>query len=154
MNCVGIDPGLSGAVAIISPRGAKVYDTPVIQVGKKRELDVSAMALLLEPFRDEPCVVGLEWVHSMPKQGVASTFSFGAGFGMWRGIIAAMGLSCELIRPQAWQKVMLEGYAKGKGSSISKAKSLFPGLEIAKKHDGRADALLIASFVKMRGGYA
>ena len=69
-----------------NPR-VQVYDTPTALVEgekTKRKYLVPAMALLLKPFADRSDVVAvLENVHSMPKQGVSSSFCFGERKGMW-----------------------------------------------------------------------
>ena len=156
MNYVGIDPGLGGAVAILReweeglPRAA-VWDTPTAVVGSgKKVKNVHAPAGMVELLRSVgECFVVMENVHSMPKQGVSSSFNFGRGFGTWEGIIAALGLPYELVTPQLWKKVMMEGMGKEKDASRIRAMQLFPELSELlklKKHHGRADALLIASF--------
>ena len=88
MIYIGIDPGLNGAVGVIDKQGTPyVFDTPTMVVSgvkDKRVYHTTAMALLLKPFSTENVLVVLESVHSMPKQGVASSFSFGQGLGMGR----------------------------------------------------------------------
>src|SRR6185295_8885276 len=92
MIYIGIDPGLSGAVAVINEDVigqpglgylVEVFDTPTMQVdssGKVRnKYNAAAMAELLAPYISIPpyptgrALVILESVHSMPKQGVASS---------------------------------------------------------------------------------
>ena len=154
MIYIGIDPGLSGALAEIFGEGnAAVHDTPTMVVSgvkEKRVYNTAAMAALLSPDRGNPEVlVVLESVHSMPKQGVASSFSFGQGLGMWQGIIAALGLPLEMPSPQRWKKEMLADQGKDKDASRFKAIQLFPSLADQLKlvkHDGRAEALLMAEY--------
>jgi len=149
---IGIDPGLSGAVAVISSDMSEVFDTPVVKItgGKKikREFNARAMAAILE-FYAGTAMVGIESVHSMPGQGVASCFSFGKGFGIWLGILATLKLPFHLITPQRWKKTMLDGMGKEKDNSRLRAIQLFPHQPLALKwHHGRADALLIAYYTK------
>jgi crossover junction endodeoxyribonuclease RuvC len=149
---IGIDPGLSGAVAVIHPDGkVEVIDTPVALV-KKNKHDYSAweMARILGRFeRDVNVVCGIESVHSMPKQGVASSFSFGRGLGLWEGILASFEIGYGKVTPQAWKKLLMSGMGKEKDSSRLQAQRLFPTAELnLKKHHGRADALLIAEFMR------
>jgi Holliday junction resolvasome RuvABC endonuclease subunit len=54
--------------------------------------------------RDCEFKVVIEKVHSMPGQGVASTFTFGQGFGQLQGVIAALGLQCIEVIPNKWMK--------------------------------------------------
>jgi len=153
MIYIGIDPGLNGAVGVIDKQGTPyVFDTPTMVVSgvkDKRVYHTTAMALLLKPFSTENVLVVLESVHSMPKQGVASSFSFGQGLGMWQGIIAALGLPLEMPSPQRWKKEMLADQGKDKDASRFKAIHLFPSLASQlsrKKDDGRAEALLLAEY--------
>lgn len=94
-------------------------------------------------------LVYIERVHSMPKQGVASSFNFGMGYGLWQGIVAGLGWSMELVTPQQWMKVMMAGQLRGKDPARARAQELWPHamyyFERVKDH-GRADAALIAEF--------
>lgn len=154
MTYVGIDPGLNGAVAFIYEDGSvAVQDMPTMEVagdGKVRnKYNTNAMALMLRCFDPSDTRVILEAVHSMPKQGVASSFTFGEGLGMWKGIIAAFGYPLEMVTPQRWKKAMLADQGKYKDASRYKAIQLFPSLtEQLKrvKDDGRAEALLMAEY--------
>lgn len=155
MLFIGIDPGLDGAVGVI--RGnlntdVEIFDTPTLLVEgekKRRKYNVSAMASILEPFQTEQVLVVLESVHSMPKQGVASSFSFGEGLGLWKGIIAAYKLPVEMPSPQRWKKAILADQGKDKDASRFKAIQLFPSIadQLSRvKDDGRAEALLMAEY--------
>lgn len=153
---LGIDPGLTGAIAVINPDGnIELHDCPILTIGKKHKYNPVAMATLLRQYQESQQVllVGIEKVHSMPGQGVASTFCFGEGFGMWLGILAALGIRHELITPQAWKKSLMDGQVKDKDASRLVALRLFPeaGSQLQlKKHHGRADALLIAEFLRRK----
>jgi hypothetical protein len=152
---IGIDPGLTGAVARIghidivgSGPGYKTWDAPTARDGKHRVLLPVEMAkILLDAVSGQECIIFIEKVHSMPRQGVASSFNFGEGYGLWQGLIVGLGLRFEKVTPQRWQKEMLAGMQGGKEASIIKAQELFPQAELdKKKHHGRADALLIAEY--------
>ena len=151
MIYVGIDPGLSGAVAAIDDEGPLwVEDTPTCKVEDKNKYLVGAMAGLLKSFAERTDVlVVLENVHSMPKQGVASSFSFGEGKGMWEGILGAYNIPFDLVSPQRWKKEIMADQGKEKSAARFKAMALFPTLaERFKlvKHDGRAEAILMAEY--------
>jgi hypothetical protein len=158
MIYIGIDPGLSGAVAVITPDYNIVYDTPTVLVEgekTKHKYIVPAMALLLKPYsmgcRGVEVLAILENVHSMPKQGVASSFCFGEGKGMWEGILAAFEIPMELVSPQRWKKAIMADQGKDKSAARFKAMALFPDMAGALtlvKHDGRAEALLMAEYGK------
>jgi crossover junction endodeoxyribonuclease RuvC len=145
---IGIDPGQSGAIALLPDDDLpQVEDWPG---------DPSSAAEVLKDWSmdNEIQLVALEAVSAMPKQGVASTFKFGALFGTWQGIIAALGLPCLMPRPTEWQKglVRKSDGPDPKTRSLAVARRLFPDAELSRKKDhGRADALLIAWWAKQRG---
>jgi hypothetical protein len=148
---IGIDPGLDGAVAIIEEgKDPFLFDTPTLEVGDKRDYDGREMALILKSF-NENAVVALESVHAFPGQGVTSMFRMGAGLGRWQGILDALGMVYSMIPPQRWKKELMDGMPKEKSASIIRAKQLFPRADIRlKKHDGRADALLLAEYLRRK----
>ena len=154
---IGIDPGLTGAIAAI--RGSDVIlleDAPVHRVGTKRVPDVVGMHCLVSQATGRLRGVGenvfavIETQQAMPKQGVVGIFGLGRGYGLWEGMVAATLLPYELVRPQRWKKAMLDGLDKSsKASSRIAAGRLFPEADLGKRKDnGRADALLIAAFAQ------
>lgn len=156
MTTVGIDPGLTGAIAVINSKGSiTLHDCPTLSIGKKTVYYPLGMVTLLKNCQqeDNQVYVAIEKVHSMPGQGVSSTFMFGEGFGLWLGILAALDIPHELITPQAWKKGMMDGQTKDKDASRLVAVRLFPSAAEQmklKKHHGRADALLLAEFARRK----
>jgi hypothetical protein len=143
---MGIDPGQTGAVAVIASDWQDVYDWPGDEIGAAmivRDIVVS--------FDVHLCA--LEAVSSMPKQGVSSVFKFGVNFGVWRGILAAFCIPFVLVRPQEWQKNLVPKKSEGVNKpSLAVARRMFPDAELhLKKHDGRGDALLLAYYAKCKG---
>jgi crossover junction endodeoxyribonuclease RuvC len=154
---IGIDPGLSGAIAVIDEHGKVVSlnDTPTLAVkkgkGTKHVYVESAMATLLEGGLRHDSIVILENVHAFPGQGVTSMFSLGVGVGIWRGIIAALKLPVEFVEPAVWKRAMGIPTGSDKSVSIVHAAQLFPGADLKRKKDhGRADALLIAEYSRRK----
>lgn len=151
---VGIDPGLDGGLAALTPDGLELCVMPVVAVGKRRQLDEQAVVGWLLARR--PCHVFIEQVGAMPGQGVTSMFSFGTGWGLLRGICAGLALPYELVRPQEWQGAMLAGQPKG--SEYLVASRLWPYAEWRASersrnfHDGLVDAALIAEYGRRRLG--
>lgn len=153
MIFIGIDPGLEGAIAVlIDGQSPQVIDVPVVSVGKKKDYQPVSMTMLLQPYQtiaQAKVMVGLEYVHAMPKNGSIGNFSMGRSSGLWEGILASMRFPYVKILPQRWKKAMLDGMPKEKGSSILVAKRLFPEVDLSRKKDhGRADALLIAAYLR------
>lgn len=152
---VSCDPGLSGALAIFdiseSPALVKFIDTPVTARGKttKNKIDCEALCRVLWAFEDLVSMFALEAVHSMPSQGVSSSFNFGHSYGVAEMLGHAIGSNrVELITPQAWKKHFgLIGTEKDEARVL--ALGLFPHMADSlckKKNSGRADAALIGQF--------
>jgi crossover junction endodeoxyribonuclease RuvC len=160
-----IDPGLSGAVATLDETGQLIFiqDTPIITVhrGKTPKGNVktrhlylpAAMASILSDNQVEPpdsIIVGIESVHAMPGQGVTSMFSMGRGLGLWEGIVAALRLPVEMIEPMVWKRAMGIPAGSDKRASVELALRLFPTAPIKRTQDGRADAVLLAEFLRRK----
>ena len=153
---VGIDPGLSGAIAAINAGSLElleVVDTPVITSEGKRLYDIGGMADAIRHMSLlGDAVVILEQAQAMPGQGVSSTFSTGRGFGIWEGVLSALDVPYRTIRPSVWTRKVLAGTpGEGKARSIQFALRMFPGAELTPKgsrklSDGRADALCLAYY--------
>jgi crossover junction endodeoxyribonuclease RuvC len=148
--CMGIDPGISGAIACVTLDGlrANVWDMPTETRGKKQALSPGGLAELFRTIRNDVHVasVALELVGSMPAQGIASAFNFGETFGLIKGVIAANQFVYTLVRPTMWKR----DYGllnKDKDESRTTAMKLFPhsaGQLTLKKNVDRAEAMLIA----------
>lgn len=149
---IGVDPGQKGGVAVISGNELVSNDiTPRIKHKNKWEYDVRAMNELLVKVKHLNPVMYLEKVHSMPKQGVRSTFNFGTGYGIWIGLATANNIPLELVTPQKWKGKILADTDKSKGAAITKAIRVFPHVDLKPgrlitHHDGMADAICIALF--------
>ena len=149
---IGIDPGISGAVAIIDDdRVIDVFDMPVLPKasGKGNQVNAAELARQLRPYKLEfdPHVY-VELVGAMPGQGVTSMFNFGKSAGIVEGVLAALGMSWTYVAPQSW-KVRAGLKKREKDYARTRVCQCFPSASgfVARKRDsGRADAILIARF--------
>ena len=151
---IGIDPGLTGAIAIVNEDGkVGLYDMPTRPRGGKVSREVSAKKLseILRKYIKDDTLIVLERVASRPQQGVAGMFSLGDSYGVVRGVVGGLGGFCVGTVPAVWRKGVELKAGTGKEGSLALARNLFgrEGLE-RKKDDGRADALLIAEYGKRR----
>lgn len=152
MEYGGIDPGLSGAIAIISNGRVEIADTPTdmeIIGGKNRRVyDPAAMDELIALIPDYVKMC-LEKVRPMPSFG-ASNFTFGMGLAYWVMALISNRVSWRTVSPQQWKKDMgLKG--SDKNASRELACKLFPRdahLFTRKKDHDRADATLIAEWLR------
>ena len=153
MIVIGIDPGLSGALAILeNKRVLGIFEMPVMPEGKKNKRQLNS-AQLVNILRDNikinnEIAVVVEQVNAMPGQGVTSMFNFGQTFGAKKGVCAALNLPIYFVRPSKWKK-HFELINSSKDSSRTKAIEMYPSLsaQLAKKKDvNKSDAILIARF--------
>ncbi len=155
MKIIGIDPGLTGAIAVLEDKKViELFEMPVMAEGKKnkRQLNSAQLVKLLKDNIDnkknEEVSVVVEQVNAMPGQGVTSMFNFGQSFGAIKGICAALGLPIFFVRPSKWKK-HFELINSSKDSSRTKVIEMYPVLSsrLSKKKDvNKADAILIARY--------
>ncbi len=145
---LGVDPGKTGALTLISPDRltASIFDMPVIPIGNGKRTEVNGPALynILDHFKPDHAFI--EDVWSLQNDGHVGAFSFGDALGTIKGVIWAY---CDLsrVRPQVWKKTMR--VTADKDTSIARAKELHPCLThmlTRKKDDGRAESALIATY--------
>ena len=143
---IGIDPGISGAIAKLNDNDSfiSVEDMPVMAgTGKRKQVNAAELARLL---RLDGGTAYLEQASAMPKQGVSSMFSFGCSYGIIQGVLAALSIPVVIVSPRSWKK-RAGIIGKEKDFARTLAQRLFPRAELGRKKDiGRADALLIARF--------
>ena len=141
----GFDPGRDGAAAflwgdehLVVPFDRNTYIT-VLKSFINKGFKILAM---------------VEHVGAMPGQGCVSMFNFGASFGWLQGMLEALGIPYELVRPARWKKEF--SCTSDKNTSIAGAKRLFPGVDLrrtercTKDHDGKAEALLMAEYCRRK----
>ena len=153
MRVIGIDPGLSGAIAILEDNKVlQIFDMPVMAEGKKdkRQLNSAQLVNIIKENtqESEEKAVVVEQVNAMPGQGVTSMFNFGQTFGAIKGICAALNLPIFFVRPTKWKK-HFELINSSKDSSRTKAIEMYPSLsnQLSKKKDvNKSDAILIARY--------
>ena len=155
MKIIGIDPGLSGGIAILKENKVlDLFDMPVMSEGKKnkRQLNSAQLANLIKKNikTNEDVAVVVEQVNAMPGQGVTSMFNFGQTFGAIKGVCAALNLPIFFVRPSKWKKYF-ELINASKDSSRTKVIEMYPLLseQLSKKKDvNKSDAILIARFFR------
>jgi crossover junction endodeoxyribonuclease RuvC len=147
----GIDPGLSGAIALYEEvEGTlEVFDMPTVEVVRNARKKREVVAALVADVVAGRALAGayLERVGAMPGQGVSSMFSLGRSVGIIEGVLGAYEIPTTIVPPRTWQKAL--NVREGKDGSRERAMALFPKhseLFKRKKDDGRADATLIAFY--------
>ena len=145
MIYIGIDPGKFGALAIIN--GNKVETVPYNKKVYSKTLEKYANL----PLSKCRCVV--EHVHSMPNQGVKSTFNFGRNFGYIIGLLEGYNIKYHLVASLKWKNFYnLTG--KGKQASIDLVHKKFITANLRKTNRSKGDdhnlaeAVLLANYGK------
>jgi len=153
MKFIGIDPGLSGAIALFDPNGEiRVLDMPTFEITvngkKKRQIDMHQLASIAKDFGGVADAAIIEQVSAMPKQGVTSMFNFGFAAGAAHMAIVACGIPLSTVTSMKWKKAL--GLSRDKDASRRLASRKFPKhahLWPLVKHDGRAEAVLLAYYL-------
>ena len=143
---IGIDPGLSGGIAIRNQDGS------VKEVVAMPDTPRDIYEFLFSYKEDSRCV--LEDVgHGMPGQSSKATATFARHNGHLEMALLALGIPTEKVTPQKWIKVYQlkkkKEQDKNEWKNVLKAKaqSLFP--QLGKKVTLKTcDALLIAEYAR------
>lgn len=158
---VGIDPGITGAIAFIDSNGPKfisVHDFPLKEtlIGKrlKNRIDIEDFSLLIESYaQDINCACVEEVGQIGTNADPFSSFVFGFATGLVHGVLSSHGIKIHVVKPLIWKGAL--GLDANKEKSLEKAKKLFPEStpHLSRKKDhGRAEALLLAYFAWKLGG--
>ncbi len=156
---LGIDNGVSGALAFYKPATLTLISVPMPTVkakkgkGFKTEYDLPQILAIIRQFPHIRFAV-LEKAQAYPRQGSVSNFSIGKGYGLMEGMLASLGIPYQVVHPKTWQKKMFEGmpHDDTKQASILTAQRLFPGVSFKASdkstilHNGMTDAALMAHF--------
>jgi hypothetical protein len=150
------DPGLRGAFALLDGARIQIHDMPVVTraVGSPMrdrdfidERGVFAQieqAVLLGATR-----LVVEQVNGVAGQSAPAAFQFGYGFGIVIAAAIAHRLEIERVTAGVWKKALR--VPSDKRASRGRASELLPhhaDLWRLQKHDGRAEAAMIALYAQ------
>ena len=152
-SIVGIDPGLQGALAMISPDSqVEIWQMPVIKYNKTNSIDVKALVTIAKKHLElGVTTVVIEQVASRPGQSVSAMFKFGMGYGILQGIYQCLWIPIILARPQDWKGLILKGTDKSKQAAIEYVQRRYPQVSLTpgrltQPHDGIAESICIAEY--------
>lgn len=140
---LGVDPGLTGALAFLDPDGKLIELEDMPCVGNV--VNAHMIARLIQGYGPISQAV-VEQAQTMPKQGISGAFNYGVGYGKILGVLAALDIPITHVSPSQWKKRWNLG--KDKNLSRQRATERWPDwAESFKlvKNDGRAEAALIAA---------
>ena len=157
---MGIDPGATGAIAILHPvdhRRSISIDIPTVRIATSRktasgkpsyrtQTDLGALWDIFVSCKDvwSKLFVVIEQQQPIPRDTALTGFTVGKNFGMWPLFLYSHDIVHDTIRPVKWKKA--QGLIKkDKEAARLRAQKLFPNASLNRKKDhNRAEALLIA----------
>jgi len=159
---IGIDPGVTGAIAVIDGECRCLYlnDCPTEKSTRKSSRKiVSAIGItnIIKEIKGLKgrCQALLEEPIAMPREGrtmgAVSMLSYGRGVGIWEGALSTYGIKYYTVMPRVWKKELLN--SSDKREAVKTARKLFPEYKkkLIKTKHGRAEALLIAYYLLFGG---
>lgn len=163
MIIIGIDPGLTGACAVMDHNGIRaVFDLPTMPVpgaGEKalvkRKIDAKAFCQLLLkhcPAGEGKPQAVLEKVNTMggANNAVQTQGSLMRSLGAIESVLECLGYPTKHVAPQSWKKLF--GLKADKTMALEKARKLHPeaaGNLTRQKDHNRAEAVLLAHWGKV-----
>lgn len=147
---IGLDPGKKGAMALIN-----VFDNPKMPYSVKivpfdpKEY-INTLTDIGPSYEIKCCI---EQVHSLPREGVKSVFSFGQNYGWITGVLDAFGIPYQAVPPNKWKREYSLLKADKK-QSIEVCRRLFPNVSLKrtekckKDDDNCAEALLLCEYAR------
>jgi crossover junction endodeoxyribonuclease RuvC len=145
---LGIDPGLSGALAIVETINGvsalvDAIDMPATGTGAKARVDIITAAQWIA--KHAPWMAYVERAQAFPGQGASSGFSYGRAVGAIEATVALCQIPMTLVEASGWKR-QLHLPGKDKEAARQRALQLFPAQHalLARKRDhGRAEASLL-----------
>ena len=104
MLFIGIDPGKQGAIAVLDGAGTVLSIRKFADAQTEGRIALVIMDAIAEYPEDEIKAATIEKVGAMPRQGVASMFTFGRVYGeAWAGLVVTQ---CRVVgvTPVQWQR--------------------------------------------------
>jgi hypothetical protein len=140
---LGIDPGLSGALAFYGAENGQLYlavDVPVVD----GEINASELARIIRLSRARFAII--EMAQMRPGQGISSTAKFWRAYGTAIGVLGALEIGHHVVAPTRWKKHFRLSADKEEARAL--AIRTWPGSEAfkRKKDHGRAEAALLAKY--------
>jgi hypothetical protein len=152
---IGVDPGVKGAVAVYDAHAGslvRVFDMPTYDIKVKgntrARIDFLSLALKIDAYSPMVAFALIEDVGQVGTNADPfSAFVFGFATGGVHGVLAACLIPIQKVKPSVWKAEM--GLTANKAESIALAHKLVPESKSEihlKKHDGRAEAVLLAAY--------
>lgn len=149
MKILGVDSGMKGALAYYDGEELLIWDMPIFKKEKGHDLDIHALYKIFKEADAQH--IFLEKTTALPKISGKAAYSMGKSEGAILSLCVALSLPYTLVRPAEWKKKM--SCPADKDAARQRASQLLPKYAHnwdLKKHDGRAEAALIALYGGMK----
>jgi len=151
---VGIDLGVTGAVAILFGSNVILDDVTTTEYARgRRMVDPRWASDLLAALQNPEIRAVFEFVRPWPKNGAITNHGLGMTEGAWRAVLSMLSIPLRVVTPQDWKREYRLTRAS-KDASRARAIELFPSMRdslIRKKDHNRAEALLLAEWLRRQG---
>ena len=150
MVVLGIDLGVNGAIALVEGGVLiAVHDMPTLNDGPAGRRTINAPLLAEIIAKSHAAKAYVETVGTRPGEGPVGAFAFGRARGVVEGVCAGLSIPVQFITSPKWKKIIgiPPGKEGAKDAARSRAIARWPShadLFRLAKHDGRAEACLIA----------
>jgi hypothetical protein len=155
---IGIDPGNSGALALLLPGTLElldIEDMPCIADGAKGRRTINAALVAAIVKRWNPAAAHIELIGPRPTDAKVAAFSFGRCRGCLEGVLGALGISVTMLTVPVWRRAV--GLPAGATKEMARGEAIrrWPSrAEFSRRvrDDGRAEAALIGIAGLLREG--
>ena len=139
MMILGIDPGKQGALALLDTEANSVETWPMPATTRELHDLIAGLPKVYIAAVEKPFV--------LQKQGAPNAFTIGLNYGILTGALAWRSIPFREVRSNEWKPAM--SVPADKKAARQVASQMFPDCadqwKLA-KHDGRAEAALIAVY--------
>lgn len=142
---LGVDIGMSGALAFYDGTELLIWDMPVFEFKGGREVDIHRVCQIIKD--QKPDCAYVEDIIMPFNSGRKPMMSLSECTGYFKGVLASLEIPFNMVKPNTWKKSI--GCPKDKNEARLFASRLLPLHKDnwhLKKHDGRAEAALIALY--------
>lgn len=167
VRALGIDPGVTGAWALIEvdkarlgrfPHVLAVGDLPVTAVSASaramRKVDAAALERALAPLLVKADIVTIERLSAAPRISSTAAFSLGYTAGTIDAVLTKLGCQPVRVSPSVWKRALLvpadKSAARHRASALFGCSDCWP----CEADHNRAEAALLALYGALTAGAA
>jgi Holliday junction resolvasome RuvABC endonuclease subunit len=134
---IGIDPGKTGALALVNDEDLVIYDFQSIEAADQ------ALTDLQRQYNIRFAVLEKIWMRKTERNPHSVTQLIRSA-AMWDCLLHVHGIPHEEYSPQTWRAGLISGKKTSKAAMVEKARQLLGGSEDDYTRHDRAEAALIA----------